>query len=249
MASSFEKLMADIEEISHLEVFWDRIMHELSRFGVTSIMYGVIATKAELLFGARTESMIWKTNHNSKFFERFGQPGRDDSIDNCLTYEHTLRHTSPFIWHHLHMWEDATPKQMAHALAAKELGLFVGFTLSTTHFGEERFGAISVSAGNHTAEGFDIMWAKDKDELLKVLQILDYEIREKYISEMVKLSPREKETLEWLAAGVRPSQIAEKMKIGFRTVDKYINNAKRKLKAKSRDQAIAKALIFKIIAP
>lgn len=244
-----KNFLDDIANINSLDPFWERVNIELKRFGVTSIMYGAIATKTELEFGSRTESMIWKTNHGSEFFKRFCTPGRDDSIDNCLTYEHTLTSTEPFIWHDFDMWERATPKQAAHALAARELGLFVGFTISTRHFGEDRFGAISVSVGDHTPEGFYAMWENDKEELLEVLAILDTGMRETYLAEVIRLAPREKETLRWLAAGLRPKQVAERMKIGFRTVDKYINSARKKLKARSRDQAVAKALIFKAIEP
>lgn len=61
------------------------------------------------------------------------------------------------------------------------------------------------------------------------------------------LALREKETLELLVAGFRPDKIAEHMGIGYRTVDKYINSAKRKLNAKTRDQAIANAIIYNVL--
>lgn len=244
----FENFKLEISQISDLEAFWERVNIELARFGVTSIMYGAIATRSELILGARTESMIWKTNHGSEFFERFCTPGRDDSIDNCLTFEHCLNNTYPFIWHDYSMWEGASKLQMAHALAARELGLFVGFTLPTTYFSDQCLGAISVSVGKHTPESFDVMWQNDKDELFSVLGVLDSGMRQKYIAEVIGLAPREKETIEWLAAGLRPVNVAEKMGIGFRTVDKYINSARKKLKSRSRDQAVAKALIFKVIS-
>jgi len=237
----------DIENINSLESFWERVNQELKRFGVTSIMYGAIATETELEFGARTESMIWKTNHGSEFFQRFCTPGRDDSIDNCLTFEHTLHHTTPFIWHDLSMWEDATPKQMAHALAARELGLFVGFTLPTTYFGKDRLGAICVSVGGHTPESFREMWDLQREELLQVLEILDTGMRETYLAEVIQLSPREKATIKYFAAGLRAKEIAARLGVGVKAIEKYIESARKKLKAKNRDQAIAKALVFNVI--
>lgn len=241
-------LEKDILYIHDLDNFWGRINLELKRFGVTSIMYGAIATRSEISLGARTEAMIWKTNHGTEFFTRFCTPGRDDSIDNCFTFEHCLNHTWPFIWHDFNMWDGATELQMAHAIAARDLGLFVGFTLPTTYFNECNYGAVSVSVGDHTPESFYDMWASDKEELFEVLRILDENMRKKYLAQVINLAPREKETLEWLAAGLRPRQVAEKMGIGFRTVDKYINSARKKLKAKSRDQALIKALIFNAIS-
>lgn len=240
-------ILSRLENIDNLDDFWGNTNIALERFGVTSIMYGAIATRHELDFGARTESMIWKTNHGSEFFKRFCTLGSDDSIDNCLTFEHCLYNTTPFFWHDLSMWEGASPLQMAHALAAKELGLYVGFTLPTRSFGEERFGAISVSTGGHSPETFDQMWEAKSSDLMSILELLDRRMRERFLADVICLAPREKEAMEWLASGLRPVQVAERMSIGFRTVDKYINNAKKKLKAKSRDQAIAKAIIFNVI--
>jgi DNA-binding CsgD family transcriptional regulator len=191
--------------------------------------------------------MIWKTNHGSEFFKRFCTPGRDDSIDNCLTYEHSLYNTTPFIWHDLSMWENASPKQMAHALAARDLGLFVGFTLPTTYFGKERYGSIGVSVGEHTPETFYEMWKADQERLFQVLETLDTGMREKYLAEMIQLSKREKETIQYFAAGLRAKQVAEKLGVGVKAIEKYIESARKKLKAKNRDQAIAKALVFNVI--
>lgn len=57
------------------------------------------------------------------------------------------------------------------------------------------------------------------------------------------LSDREKECLLWLCAGLRTVVIAEKLSISQSAVNLYVTNAKRKLGAKTREQAIAKAII------
>ncbi|MFC2950682.1 response regulator transcription factor [Marinicaulis aureus] len=57
------------------------------------------------------------------------------------------------------------------------------------------------------------------------------------------LSNRERECLTWLCAGLRVVAIAEKLSISNSAVNLYINNAKNKLGAKTREQAVARALI------
>lgn len=57
------------------------------------------------------------------------------------------------------------------------------------------------------------------------------------------LSPRERECLLWLCAGLRVSTIANKLSISESAVNLYVSNAKRKLGAKTREQAIARAII------
>ncbi len=65
----------------------------------------------------------------------------------------------------------------------------------------------------------------------------------------IRLSPREKECLLWLAAGLRTSQIAEKIGIKPVTVDMHMRNARLRLNAKTREQALAIALIEGHIKP
>ena len=129
------------------------------------------------------------------------------------------------------------------------MGFFVGLTLSTTHFNHNSYGAIGVSLAELSDTEFDKMWKDKNSDLIQVLGLLDIGMREQHLTEIVNLTPREKEVVEWLTVGLRPDQIADRLSIGYRTVDKYIDSAKRKLNARTRDQAVAKALILNVIDP
>jgi len=56
------------------------------------------------------------------------------------------------------------------------------------------------------------------------------------------LSARERECLLWLCAGLRVTMIADKLAISNSAVNLYITNAKHKLGAKTREQAVARAI-------
>jgi DNA-binding CsgD family transcriptional regulator len=56
------------------------------------------------------------------------------------------------------------------------------------------------------------------------------------------LSERERECLLWLCAGLRVSAIASTLSISESAVRLYISNAKLKLGAKTREQAVARAI-------
>jgi DNA-binding NarL/FixJ family response regulator len=58
--------------------------------------------------------------------------------------------------------------------------------------------------------------------------------------ETKSLSPRERETLELLAAGYAYKEIADKMNIGSETVRTYIKNACKKLHVRNRTEAVAR---------
>lgn len=69
-------------------------------------------------------------------------------------------------------------------------------------------------------------------------------------SEMsVKLSTRENDCLVWLARGLRNEIIADRLRISSSTVEMHLTNARRKLAAATREQAIAIAIQFGLIKP
>ncbi len=62
-------------------------------------------------------------------------------------------------------------------------------------------------------------------------------------------SPREIECLEWLARGLQDGQIAAQLHLSRSTVRLHLANARRKLNAKTREQALVAALLKGLIAP
>lgn len=63
----------------------------------------------------------------------------------------------------------------------------------------------------------------------------------------VKLTPRERECLQWVAAGKTDWEIAGILSLSERTVHNHIESAKTKLEASSRVQAVVKAFLSNLI--
>lgn len=59
-----------------------------------------------------------------------------------------------------------------------------------------------------------------------------------------ELSPRERECLSFVAAGLRPDRIAERLGLARATVDLHLTNARRRLKARTLAEAVAKAMTY-----
>jgi DNA-binding CsgD family transcriptional regulator len=59
--------------------------------------------------------------------------------------------------------------------------------------------------------------------------------------------PRERECMTWLAIGLRYDRIAERLGIARPTVELHLLNARRKLGAKTREQALAKAVALGLL--
>jgi DNA-binding CsgD family transcriptional regulator len=64
-----------------------------------------------------------------------------------------------------------------------------------------------------------------------------------------RLSPRERECLLWLVAGLRSDRIAERLGLSRATVDLHLSRARRRLGARTREQAVARALMFGLLTP
>jgi DNA-binding CsgD family transcriptional regulator len=68
-------------------------------------------------------------------------------------------------------------------------------------------------------------------------------------AEAVRLSPRERDCLLWLSQGLRNDRIAERTGISDRTVELHLANARCKLKAATREQALARAISLGLVTP
>jgi LuxR family quorum-sensing system transcriptional regulator CciR len=77
-----------------------------------------------------------------------------------------------------------------------------------------------------------------------------YRLQEIYAEEKrrkISLSVREKEVLLWLSKGLSTARIADRLGIADVTVTMHLTNARRKLDARTREQALAKAIVLKLI--
>jgi DNA-binding NarL/FixJ family response regulator len=73
--------------------------------------------------------------------------------------------------------------------------------------------------------------------------------RTKLLPRRVDLKDREVEVLTWAARGKTSSEIARKLRLSKRTVDFHIDNARIKLRAATRTEAVIKATTGDLIKP
>jgi LuxR family transcriptional regulator len=63
----------------------------------------------------------------------------------------------------------------------------------------------------------------------------------------IKLTPRERECLNWAAEGMTAKEIAEKLNRSIATVTLHLNSAMQKLGAKNRVQAVVRAVHYRLL--
>ena len=73
--------------------------------------------------------------------------------------------------------------------------------------------------------------------------------RTKKLPQVVTLNDREMEVLTWVARGNTSAEIARKLRLSKRTVDFHVDNARIKLRAATRTEAVIKATAGGLINP
>jgi len=73
--------------------------------------------------------------------------------------------------------------------------------------------------------------------------------RSAMLQKLVKLNEREIEILTWVARGKTSAEIARSLRLSKRTVDFHIDNARIKLRAATRTEAVLKAVAGGLIKP
>lgn len=135
-----------------------------------------------------------------------------------------------------------------------ETGFRSGFSSPVRLLGDGGFGGWNFGSSLPRRE-FEAL-AKDRGRDLRLAGFYIHECAERLSraeaaerSERLQLSPRERACLLWLGRSFRTQEIADRLGIAVVTVDLHFKNARRKLKAATREEALAKAILRKLIQP
>jgi len=239
------QLSEDLLGMDTVEGVWERASLALENYGITSLLYAIAPTRTEFKVQG-SKSLVFKTNYPDEYVDELGI---DNLLESDLSVEKIFLDEEIVFWHDDQDWELFTPEQKEDWLLSNELGMEFGISLPSTYFSDHKNGGVGLCTADFDGCELTRMWNSEHKQINSILGFLDINLRQKQIDCRLKLSPREKETLEWLSAGFRPDQISEQMNISSKTIEKYICSAKQKLNANTRDHAIVKALSFNLIDP
>lgn|GEM_PF-1757781 len=136
-----------------------------------------------------------------------------------------------------------------------------GFTAGTTFVMEPKSDGVDFGGwnlgGNFTREQFDALY-DDQADTLGLACMYFHERLQRFNSSDVAamqemsrqvLSPRQTQCLQLLASGKRVKEIAKKMTVSAATVEHHLKLARESLRAATREQAIARAVVLGLIDP
>ena len=111
---------------------------------------------------------------------------------------------------------------------------------------ESEYGGWIIGVDSENTEQFHTLLA-EQGECVRLASVIAFERMTGLCcdrqDETKALSPRECECLTWLCSGLRTGQIADKLGLSVSAVRLYIANARKKLGAKTREHAIALAVL------
>lgn len=127
-------------------------------------------------------------------------------------------------------------------------GLRAGVTVPLALRDQPEFGGW-ILGGSFSADEFRRLWAERGEAVLTFLAIGFARTRTIEPAVDRSLSPRERECLQGLARGDQLKEIASRLGVSYSTVEFHLRNARRKLKARTREQAMAQAILHGLIDP
>jgi LuxR family quorum sensing-dependent transcriptional regulator len=157
---------------------------------------------------------------------------------------HCWRTTRPFEYLQSPYDCDSEPLAAEVIQRAMDFGLSKGFLVPVA--------SPTGRHGNVWIGGYDLKLAADEKSIVHLLSLYAFE-RVQHFSGFCETRPnitlREREVLTWIAWGKTAWEIGEILHISKRTVDEHLTKAAHKLNASNRPQAVARAILYRLIEP
>ncbi|MBQ5949945.1 LuxR family transcriptional regulator [Massilia sp. ST3] len=211
--------------------------------GFDRVLYGVVNSRH-----TRFDSAFLRSNYSSEWRERYDRKGFaqvDPTVGHCMTSSLPI------------VWEPATftePAQRAMYDEASEFGIRSGVTLPV-HGPQGEFGVLSFASDAEPDDAF----RKSVAEVLPGLSLIrDYAFASsakfrvqdtRQESSVPRLTRRELEVLQWVAAGKSSWEIARITSCSEATVNFHLANVRQKFGVNTRQQAVVKAIALGLISP
>lgn len=238
-----DRLIEDLAKAETPEARFDTLTAGLAKLGLDTINYGFFDVQAAALAQADIAFLTTMSDDWMRY---------DVDRNLSLTDSHVLRvragKITPYFWGESVINRLNSREQHTTASEAMEAGLRSSLCVPLTSPMDPFVPVAGISLGSSMGES----------ELKKVVQehgptllSIAYVFHNASIRQIWQeqggskpLSPREKDCLQYLADGRRQDSIADHLGLARVTVELHLRKARHKLRARTLNEAVAKALIF-----
>lgn len=182
-----------------------------------------------------------------------------DQKDPAFAY--AMRNRKPFYWNSPHFLGQLDDDSRRINNVPKEFGWLDGYSAPLLSADPDHAGFVTLLHDRERDAQFVRRLRREEETVILLAHWFHAVMTVRFGGELVPhqaevlsgevrpLSSRECECLRWVAAGFASKEIAEKMKLSERTVNLHIGNAMGKLGARSRAQAVARAMALGVLQP
>ncbi|SEH35951.1 helix-turn-helix transcriptional regulator [Magnetospirillum fulvum] len=231
----------DFRQAANRDDLWARLHRHLAEFGITGMIYGTEAMPdpdRDLFLVINSIAPAW---HEEKMSQ---------DLFLCDGYVRYARaKTDPILWSdRSHVV--AMPQESRNSLELDyDFGVIAGVSIPMHFANGLGVSSIGCHAAHLSMNEFDRIWAQRGHTIMSLVNAFDLRLRENHIGELYPLTAGERECLLRLATGLTQQQIADRLRVSDRCIEKRLTSARHKLNAETTTQAVASALIFGLIDP
>lgn len=222
---------------------WRCLHQQLGSFGIAEVIYGVEPApdptrEVSPLLNSITPA--WLDNKLALRLFECDEYVRSARAETAIT---------PMLWSDQSLIEAMSPEAKLSFSLDMDYGVLCGVSIPMRFAGKLGASSIGLHAKGLALPDFDRIWLDHANSIMAIVNAFDVTLRQQHIGHVFPLSTQERECLLWIAAGLKPMQIADRLRLTDKQVEKRLTKARHKLKALTMPQAIATALIFGLIDP
>ncbi len=175
-------------------------------------------------------------------------------LDRTAFYRRAERHAGASTW----SWipkaiaaGELLPEEVDSVRQSREMGIVAGITVVLPCFHARTKAFLALIADDGLNHGLvDGIWAGHREEILAVSHVMHLcLLQHPATSALQRLTPRQREALEWVADGKTSQDVALLMGVSPAMVEKHLRLAREALDADTTAQAVARAVALNLLFP
>jgi DNA-binding CsgD family transcriptional regulator len=211
--------------------------------GNVKCYYGFTHLIATTLRKGMSASLVSKCSYDESYLQLFPNDSvLDDEITAIrLSEDGNIQDT---LWSDVESIPNLSESHLERSRLDDDLGFSVGVSFGL-RFG---YGVAGIGIQSDlSAEQFRAQWKNHSLDVKMLFSKFDAAIRPIMVANRFKLSPREREILNFSAAGMTAKELAHHLKLSPKSVENIAERARKALNATNTAEAIARAIIFGLL--
>jgi LuxR family quorum-sensing system transcriptional regulator CciR len=246
MNNQVADFLTAVEAVRSLDELWATTAGYLAGLGFTHSIYAYVDPSDP------ERTRVWTSlppSWRERYFDQNYQKV-DPYFRYCCSTFSPIRTGGAYLEDHFFLTE---PERLV-VLEGGETGFQTGFSAPVRLRGTGGFGGWNFGSGFRRTEFESVLRERGRDLRLAAFYIHEHAERLSHGTiasrpAVGRLTRRERECLLWLSRGLRTAAIADRLGVAEVTVDLHFRGARRKLNAATREEALAKAILYGLIVP